>query len=206
MDLATMRGNVQDDLKDTGNSRWTDDEIDRAIERAVSEYSRANPVVSYDDVALTATGDATDRRYDLSANTGYLWCESVEYPIDDDDGPVFVLFREERATKKVYVLPGPSLTEGEDVRFWYAKSRTLGVSSDIPVEDEELIALGAGAYATLAWANYAIDRIGVSGWTPRQYREWAEPRLKEFRERLDELRLRRVSGVGGPMVSWGSSV
>ena len=211
MDLVEMRGDVEVDLKDTGNVRWTDAELDRAIERAVREYQAVNPLVAYVDVALV-DGQYV---YDLSGQAGYLWCEAVEYPIEDEDGPVYLAFREDRSQKKVWINAAvqssrgqkPSLTAGENCRFWYAKAHTLGVgSSTIPVEHEELIAAGAAAYAALAVSAYSIDRIGASGWTPRQWREWAEGRLVDFRERLEELRLTRVSGVGGHVVNWGMSV
>lgn len=211
MDLAEMRGDVEVDLKDAGNVRWTDAELDRAIERAVREYQVVNPVVAYADVPLVA-GQYV---YDLSAQVGYMWCEAVEYPIEDEDGPCYLAFREDRSQKKVWINPAgqtsrgqePELTAGENCRFWYAKAHTLAVgSSTIPVEHEELIAAGAAGYAALAMSAYSIDRIGASGWTPRQWRDWAEARLGDFRERLEVLRLTRVSGVGGHIVNWGSSV
>ena len=45
MDLEEMRANVRRDLKDEDDSnyRWTDDEVDRAIARAVKEFSQYCP-------------------------------------------------------------------------------------------------------------------------------------------------------------------
>ncbi len=125
--LALMRASVETELKDTGNTRWTDAELNRAIAHAVEEYQMANPLVVYFDVAM-----ASSRWFDLSAKAGYLWCEGVEYPIDDEDGPLYRLFREDRGLKKVYVL-GELPTAGESGRFWDARTRTLdGTSTTIP--------------------------------------------------------------------------
>lgn len=199
MDLPTMRSRLETDLKDTGNARWTDAELDRATGRAVGEYSLAAPLLGKVDLAV-----GSSRWFDLSAQAGYLWCEAVEYPIDDEDGPLYRLFREDRAGKKVYVL-GSGLVEGENVRFWLAKAHTLDVTtSTIPMEHEELILLGAAGFAALSMAEYVIDRVTVSGWAPRQYREWGEGRLAEFRRRLEDIRLTRASGLGS-FVSWGSA-
>jgi len=211
MDLVEMRGDVENDLKDTSNVRWTDAELDRAIERAVQEYQVANPIMGYVDIPLVE-GQYV---YDLSSEAGYMWCEAVEYPIEDEDGPVYLAFREDRAQKRVWINPRaqtsrgeePELTAGEDCRFWYAKAHTLTVdSSTIPMEHEDLIAAGAAAFAGLAMSAYAIDRIGSNALTPQQWRDWAEKRLADFRERLEALRLARVSGVGGHVVNWGGSV
>ncbi len=200
MDLPTMRGRLETDLKDTANARWTDAELDRAIGRAVGEYNGAAPLLGKVDLAM-----GSSRWFDLSAQAGYLWCEAVEHPIDDEDGPLYRLFREDRAAKKVYVL-GSGLGEGENVRFWFAKAHTLdGTTSTIPVEHEELILLGAAGFAVLSMAEYVIDRVTVSGWAPRQYREWGEARLAAFRRRLEDIRATRVTGFGAS-VSWGSAM
>src|SRR3989304_48490 len=78
MDAATARGYVQRDLKDESAVRWTANEIDRAVNRALADYSMAWPLVSY----LDATKGSTDV-LDMTALGGWstavwvyaLWCE-----------------------------------------------------------------------------------------------------------------------------------
>ena len=47
MNLTDMRTRVRQDLQDTdsANYRWTDDEVDGAIQRAVREFSFLLPVI-----------------------------------------------------------------------------------------------------------------------------------------------------------------
>ena len=188
MDLTTMRANVRKDLhdEDSGNYRWTDAVLNRHIDRAVKEYQVARPRSGTATVAATAS-----RRYDLSAQSGYLWCERVEYPIDDDP-PKYLEFREEGGGS-VYLLCDEAPVAGQNIKFWYARAHTLeGSSSTIPVEDEELVALGAAAHAAIEWANYAVGRINVGERTAEQYKSWGEAGLAEFRSRLESLCLQQA--------------
>ncbi len=54
MNLATMRDNVEADLDDAGNAIWSTDEIDRAITRALVEYSRVNPLRAVTTIDVTS--------------------------------------------------------------------------------------------------------------------------------------------------------
>ena len=80
MDLATMRARVREDLQDTdaANYRWTDDEVDGAIERVVREFSLAYPLQQQDEITTTAD----DKELDISILSSLLKIVSVEYPMD----------------------------------------------------------------------------------------------------------------------------
>jgi len=82
MDLATMRARVREDLQDTDsqNYRWTDDEVDGAIERVVREFSLAYPLQQQTDIATTEGS----REIDISSLSKLLKVDSVEFPIDAD--------------------------------------------------------------------------------------------------------------------------
>ena len=79
MNLVEMRARVREDLQDTdaANYRWTDDEIDGAIDRVVNEYSLAAPIEQQDDLPTTEG----DTELDISTLTGIVRVESVEFPI-----------------------------------------------------------------------------------------------------------------------------
>ncbi len=79
MDLATMRALVRRDLhdEDASNYRWTNDEIDRHIARAVKELSLAAPLSS--QATLTTTEGSRD--LSLASLTGLVAVEAVEYPV-----------------------------------------------------------------------------------------------------------------------------
>ena len=78
MYLTEMRTRVRRDLRDTdpAHERWSDDELDRHIERAVRELSLAAPV----EVVATLTTAAGSRDLDVSTLTGRVSIDAVEYP------------------------------------------------------------------------------------------------------------------------------
>lgn len=210
MDLTTMRGLVRKDLhdEDAANYRWTDAVLERHITRAVEEYSEAVPYQAYQDI--TAVADT--RAYSL---VGYTYLKYRPDSIVRVCAPWVsttvwqeVKFRVWNDT--LYLLDDTLPTAaGDTIRVFYGRRHTLdATTSTIAQEHEPLIALGAGAMAALEWANYAIGRVNVAGgWTPKNYREWAEPRLVEFRVTLMGLKLQRAMDMGGrvsPIQAWDS--
>lgn len=194
--LTTIRNDVRYDLRDTaqGSYKWSDGELDRHIKRALADYTQVAPLVTS---TLRVAGDTAS--YDLSDAAGWLWCERVEYPVDGD--PRQFLSFEEPTRGAVYLLGSTLPIQGENVRFWYAQQHTLdATTSTVPYEHESIVALGAVAYALLAYASHAIGRVNPSGWDPRNYRELGQAKLKEFRARLSELRTAR--GWSSRVVSW----
>src|SRR4030042_6511181 len=81
MDLTTMRTLVRRDLKDEDNSsyRWQDNEIDRAIQRAVAELSRYVPREMKTTIATT---DGS-REIDISSLTDRVSIDRVEFPVGE---------------------------------------------------------------------------------------------------------------------------
>ena len=79
MDLPTMRARVRRDLhdEDSDNYRWTDDELDRHIQRALNEVSTASP----HELKAVLTASAGSRELSLSSLSGLLSVQAVEYPV-----------------------------------------------------------------------------------------------------------------------------
>lgn len=193
MDAATARTETRRDLKDESSVRWSDNEIDRAVAKALDEYSAAYPLVASTDVAKGSTDTL-----DVSAVSSYVHAVWLEYPIDDS--PVKAIrFREERRGM-LRILERSQPVTGDDIRVWYVKARAL---ADVEALHEDLIVLGAAAFALAAAASGATGALNVSGWTPRQYKELAEGRLNEFRDRLKALSDSWVSGA--PAAVWSSA-
>lgn len=86
-------------------------------------------------------------------------------------------------------LLGGEIPDGSDAYIYYGKLHTLDASSStIPTRYEDLIAAGAGGYAAVEWAAYAINRVNVGGdVTPRQFLAWGNERLKYFQQELRRL-------------------
>jgi hypothetical protein len=175
MTLADMLDLVRLDLKelDSGAYRWTDDELERAIARAVAEYSRHAPLQVKTELATVA--DSPD--IDISSLTGRVSVDRVEFP-QGNRPRTFVRF--ELYGDTITLLE--TLGDGEDCYVYWTQVHELGVAtSTIPAKHEDLIALGASAFAVLSQSQYAVNLVGSGGeHVDRDYMYWARNRLAEF--------------------------
>ena len=208
--LTAMEANVRNDLKDIDatNYLFTTAELDRHIQHAVNDYQRILPVVGSMVIVVASSaslGPSTPitLRQILTPPAGYLWTLRVEYPIDQDP-PMYRVFREEIPDMGSLFFPvGDAPRVGDNMKIWYAQIHTLSAgASTILIEHEELIALGAVAYAAQAGTRYAIGRLNASGWTPKGMQAFATERLAPYQAWLDQLRDAYSTG-GVPFVQWG---
>jgi len=195
VNLSEMRTRVRRDLhdEDPANQRWTDDELDRHIERAVRELSLAIPL----EAKASPTTSEGSRDISLASLSDLVAVEAVEYPVDKYP-PSYVPFSLWAGTLTLLVDATPP--GGQSVNVCYGKMHTLdATTSTIPPHLEELVATGAAAYAALEWASFATNRINVGGqdvW--RQYLTWGQERLAVFsralakHSRRNAVRVRRL--------------
>ena len=183
MNLTEMRTVVRRDLKDedAGNYRWTNDELDRHIAHAVKDFSEATP---YEQKATKATTSGS-REIDISTITDRIMVEAVEYPVDKFPKRYqrFSLWAD------TLTLLGAEVPDGSNADIYYGKLHTLDAStSTIPTKFEDLIAIGAGGYAAVEWAVYAINRVNVGGdTTPSKFLAWGREKLDYFKAELKRL-------------------
>ena len=181
MDLTTMTTAVRRDLhdEDAANYRWTDDELHRHIDHAVSDVSRAVPLQLIEALVIA---DDDDKDIDISSVTDRVTVDSVEYPTDEDPRR-FRRFSVWGDT--LTLLVDDSVIAAEDVNMYYGKKHTLAGTSTLPVYLEDLVATGAAAYATREWAAYAINQANVGGEdVPKQFLTWANERLDYYHKEL----------------------
>jgi hypothetical protein len=173
-----MRARVREDLQDTDsqNYRWTDDEVDGAINRIVTEYSLHAPIEQQDDVATTDG----DTELDISTLTGIVKVQSVEFPIGQT--PKY-LQRVEYWAGHLYM---EDEGDGEDARVRWLKKHTLDASSTtIPAEHEEIIVLGATGYLAMSASAYTVDRASIAGrHATINYKAWGKERLDRYDRKL----------------------
>ncbi len=178
MNLTEMRARVREDLQDTDsqNYRWTDDEIDGAIDRVVFEYSLHAPIEQQDDIATTED----DTELDISSLSGVLKILSVEFPIGQT--PKYMQHIEYWAGHLYMEDEG----NGEDARVRWFKKHTLDVSSTtIPAEHEEIIVLGATGYLAMSASVYTVDRASIAGrHATINYKAWGKERLQLYDKKL----------------------
>jgi hypothetical protein len=183
MNLTDMRAIVRRDLhdEDSENYRWTDDELNRHIAHAVRDLSEHIP---YEQKATKATTSGS-RELDISAVTDRVMVEAVEYPVDKFPKRYqpFSLWGD------TLTLLGDEVPDGADAYIYYGKLHTLDAgSSTIPARLEDLVAAGAGGYAAVEWAVYAVNRVNVGGTgTPGELLGWGNRKLRYFRQELVRL-------------------
>jgi hypothetical protein len=184
MNLVEMRARVREDLQDTDsqNYRWTDDEVDGAILRAVDEYSIHAPIQQQSDIATT---DAVTE-IDISSLSGILKVEAVEFPLDETprhfqhiDYWAGNLYMQEKG-------------DGSNARVRWLKKHTLAAgSTTIPVEHDEILVLGATGYLAMSASANTVDRAFIAGhYGTTSYKAWGIERLKRY-----DIRLRQVAQV-----------
>jgi hypothetical protein len=183
-DLHTLRAKLRTDLHDgdEGDRRWQDEVLDRHILRALRELSEVWPAEAR-SVIQTNPGS---REIDLSGLEGLVRVEAVEHPTGRWP-PSYVHFSVWGTTLTLLIDTPP--TAGEDVAIYWGRLHTLDTEgSSLPPTAEDIVLLGASAYAALELASFASNRANVAGpEAVRQYRDWGESRLRQFRERLQRL-------------------
>ncbi len=199
--LTTFRSWLRLDLNDPAGAsqRLADGDLDRAVERAVVEYSRAYPWLR-DHVLATVAGS---RDVSLAALAALWHVEEVEWPTGQYP-PALVDWRVS-PDRQTLTLLVPAAPGGEQARVRWASKHTVDAgTSTLPEEHEALVALGAGGFACLAYSMPSADNFRYEdGATaalvddtaiPLEWRRRADALLTEFRHQLALLAASRVLG------------
>jgi hypothetical protein len=183
--LSDIRTLVRRDLKDTDaqSYRWDNDEIDRAIARALDELSHAIPLETADTIA-TADGSVEIDIASLEEIENVISIDRVEFPLDQLPR-AYRRFKVNEAAQTITLIDGTE-GDGEDCMVHYSLLHTLdGSGCTLPLRYHTLLALGASAYAAMSQSQYQADRANTGGENvDRDYGTWARDRLKEFHQGL----------------------
>lgn len=206
--LATFRSWLRLDLNDPAGSdqRFSDADLDRALERAVAEYSRAVPRVQ--DAILTTTVGSRD--VSLATLSGLWAALEVEWPVGRYPRQLVPFeLSPDRQTLTLRVAAAPAAAESVRVR-WTSRHVVDGSTSTIPQEHEAVVSLGAYGLAAVAYSTPTSDNFryqdgGQSALVddtmiPREWRERAEAALFEFRDTLGALARNRALASGARVV------
>jgi hypothetical protein len=177
--ITLLRKDLRD--QDSENYRWSDDELARHINRAVSEFSEEVPLPA----RATLPTAADSREVDISSLTERIMVEAVEYPLQSfpPDYQQFTVWGD-----TLTIISG-SEPDGSNCYVYYGRLHALDESgSTVPAKYEDIVAGGAAGHAAVAWAVYAVNRVNVGGTlTSREYLEWGHRKLDEFRRELKRL-------------------
>ena len=91
--------------------------------------------------------------------------------------------------------PDPADGPGPGRLYYDALHSVTATSSTVPSHLEELVVMGASAYAALEWASYATNRATVGGpETWRHFLTWGRERLLLFQRALLQVEVRDAEG------------
>jgi hypothetical protein len=204
MNLSEMISLVRNDLHDTesGSYRWTDAELTRHIGRAVAELSESLP----QPIKATLPTTARSRELDISSLSDRIMVAAVEYPL----GTLPPSYQQFFIWGDTLTIMSGDEPDGGNCAIYYGSLHTLDAQgSTLPSKYEDLGAGGAAGYAAIEWASYATNRVNIGGTlTPREYLDWGNQRLKDFRQELRRLGRRniiRVSSLYSPYAPFLSS-
>lgn len=157
--LAYYRNAVREVLQDEAATvRWTDPEIDSAIDQAVREVSRFIP----QEKKATLDTVASSKDVDISSLTDRIYIDRVEYKVDQTI-PQNRNAIEWGDTLTMDIDFYPS-ADDEDVYVYYGASHALTTeSSTIPERLEQLVIDGAVAQACVRWGREHINEIMKGG-------------------------------------------
>jgi hypothetical protein len=176
--LTDVRDRVRKDLRDTDSSayRWSDDQLDRHIDHALTELSLALPLETTATLATTAGS----REVSLAA-LDVIEVEAVEYPLGQYP-PSYVGFATWATSLMLQV---DELPAGADAKLYFTARHVLdGAGTTLSPQQVDLVAMGAGAYAALEQELYAADRITTGERAGDSFGAWGRARLTAFRQLL----------------------
>lgn len=183
MTILAIRTLVRRDLKDedSNNYRWTDNEIDRAIQRALYDLSRAVPREMKSTVATTSGS----RQIDISNVQDIHYrvrIDRVEFPIDQTprNFPRFALYQ------NIITLIGDEVGDGSNCYIYWGALHTIDSQTNtVPAYLYDVLTLGAAAYAVLSHSQYRTDTASFGGErADADYFQWGQATLKQFHQQL----------------------
>ena len=183
MDLDEMRNLVRRDLhdEDPENGRWTDEELGRAIARALKDLSEHLPLETSAVIATTAGS----RELDIAGLAERVMVAAVESPA----GVFPRRFQPFSLWGDTLTLLGEDVPDGSDAVVYYGTLHTLDTGgSTLPAVHEDLVALGAAGYAAVGQSLDAVNRVNAGGVSvPADLQKWGRQRLDRFRVELRRL-------------------
>ncbi|MHB0859637.1 MAG: hypothetical protein ACYC5M_18995 [Anaerolineae bacterium] len=199
--IAAVRG----ELRDPTAAHWSDEELSAHVAHALDAVNRVDP--RGEDALLV--GNAGQFEVSLATLDGLLEVLDVWYPWDaaqpcsPPPRPDWKVFGD----LLMLLVPEPFTgAPTEALRVFYSVPHTVeglrgATATTLRAEGEDVLVLGASAYAALQHAQALIGTVTVTGWTPRQYADWASARMKAFDMALDSI-LRRKAQAQDARVRW----
>lgn len=205
--LAQLLDQLEVELSDSANDKWTTAVLTQHIRSALRAYNQIAPRRLYAYFASIAS----QREYNLASSYPNLQeIIDVWYPYNPAESAAW-------ATRCPWSLVGdlvlrldsdddPSGDATEQIRILYTQGHTINgldsaTTTTLDAFGEQLILVGAAAYATNQYAHQIINSVTVSTWVQKQLADHARGRMAEFEAKLEILRARQATREDS-RVSW----
>lgn len=186
-DLAALRDRVEARLQDSGNLRWSTDDVDEGIRTALQQYSRRHPDHGISTITLSAAG----REISISTITDLIRVEKVWWDYDSSTPgypPVWRQF-EVWPGSLLYIDDAEEPASGDNVRIWYSKRQTIedldsATATTFPAEDEDVMVTGGAYFCAHQRSMELAEGLQVDRDVVKRLEDWADERGKNFRYQL----------------------
>lgn len=197
--LAQLLDQLEIELSDPTNAKWTTSVLTQHIRSALRAYNQIAPRRLYANFSSVAD----QREYNLASSYPSLQeILDVWYPYDPAE-PAALATRcpwslVADLTLRLECDDDPSGDATEQIRILYTQGHTInGLDSasttTLDTFGEQLVLIGAAAYAVNQYAHEIINSVTVNTWVQRQYAEYARTRMAEFQDKLEVLRARQAT-------------
>ena len=163
MNLTEFVAQLRTDLNDTDPTdyRWTDDDLENAITRAVRLYNEVCHLDAVTDVPTTLGS----RIIDLSTGGLYIISTLVEvYHVEYPIGEYPPLMQQFSFFYNTLTIEMAEEADGSNARLYCGLLHTVTEEAgNIPSVHEDWICLGAAGFAMYQKAVYSADRVSIGG-------------------------------------------
>jgi len=198
MRIGEYRERLRIELSDTGVATWEDHTLDQAVREALEDYNDANP----EEAIGTLTFASASRELDVSSLARLIdvlrvWCPYTA--ADPEFPPEWRTGFELWPGSILYIADGTEPDADDVARIWYTRTHTIqeldaATSTSIPVQDTQLLVVGASAYAGSARARELSETVTAEDEAYRQIAGFAFRRMNEFRAGLNRIRAKAAGG------------
>jgi len=180
--LTTLRDRVEATLQDATNARWSTDDIDEAIRKALEEFCLIDPLESITTITLAAAG----REVDISAISGRLAVTRAWWPYtaaDPEYPPNWCTY--EVWGDVLFLDTGTEPAVSDVVRVWYTTLHTLNgldgaAATTLPTDTDTVLVTGAAGFAAQQRAVELTEELNIDDKTVQKLSTYAADRLAEF--------------------------
>lgn len=191
--LASLRSSIRLILGDPSAARYSNDSIDDAIRRALTDISRIIPNLTSGSLTLSSTG----RDINLSPLPIHA-IVSIRFPHDESADPESTYhdafyFYTSSGSPFLYIQGSRIPQSGDKISFEYITTHTIqnldsAAQTTLPEHLAYLLTTGAAAYAAIFRSSQISEYQGSRASDMNQLYQWGNQLMTNFRGMLADLK------------------